>query len=576
MMMGAPPGAEAADDAPYLVVAVLEVQDFTPQGLKLFKSGTTVTLNHRWGRTYFTKQGKLDGLSYDAFALETNSGKPLHTVRRQFQELHDRIMKGTPPVDRVLEVARWALEHGLLDEFVKVMNKLAETEKTNTAVTAYLKVKEDLARPLSREDVAGVWKEHLLKEYKITQTDTHHFALIHNASSDALTEVKAQLDRLEKTFRSFYYWWAMRGINLPMPSERLVAILTEKGEEFKRLNKHLTASPVLADSFCARREGLSVFSSKRTDESYQTLERVAGPSWSQGFSRNEIIRDPKSSRGTPKGMAVTKSFAPRTYAVLLKALEEEWEATGITHEASRQLLYASGLLPRKVHVPEWVQFGMGSLFERPLQSPWGGAGAANPYWLPRFKEFYQDRKYNRLPGGAAPGIAGNLLGGGPSPIEALIKTVGDTGFRTSPEPTPPLPGEAADDTAHRAKELHTRKARAAAWALTYFLAQRELPGLRRYFQELGRMPRDIDLDDKVLLTCFARAFDSLNPDGSVNRTKLGGLASRWITFIKEQRLDAEAVHKQIRDHYTKAAKASTPLPGAGRPGVPGGGGGAQP
>ena len=57
------------------------------------------------------------------------------------------------------------------------------------------------------------------------------------------------------------------------------------------------------------------------------------------------------------------------------------------------MLFASKLLPRNVHAPEWVQFGMGSFFETPLQSPWASIGAANPYWLPRFKELRKNKKY---------------------------------------------------------------------------------------------------------------------------------------------------------------------------------------
>ena len=49
--------------------------------------------------------------------------------------------------------------------------------------------------------------------------------------------------------------------------------------------------------------------------------------------------------------------------------------------------------------------------------------------------------------------------------------------------------------------------RASAWALTYFLAQQKLTGLQAYFKELSKMPRDIDLDDKALIACFARAMN---------------------------------------------------------------------
>src|SRR5262249_55329923 len=220
-----------------------------------------------------------------------------------------------------------------------------------------------------------------------------------------------------------YYWWALRGVSLPMPAERQVAVVTEKNDDFRRLKKHLTAGSVVADSFFARREGLSVFAGKRTDDPYQTLEKVSRPEWDKGYVRSEIIKSAALGvkRGVPKGQAVDETVSARTYAILLKALEEEWEATSISHEASRQLVYSTGLLPRKVHVPEWAQFGVGSFFERPLQSPWGGPGAPNPYWLPRFKEYLKAKKY------------------GPTDYAALVSVVTDAGFRGQPEAVTPQP-----------------------------------------------------------------------------------------------------------------------------------------
>ncbi len=79
--------------------------------------------------------------------------------------------------------------------------------------------------------------------------------------------------------------------------------------------------------------------------------------------------------------------------LLLKALENEWDQTNTTHETSRQLLFASGLLPRNVNVPEWILFGMGSFFETPLQSPWASTCVPSPYWMPRFKDYVKAKKY---------------------------------------------------------------------------------------------------------------------------------------------------------------------------------------
>ena len=52
-------------------------------------------------------------------------------------------------------------------------------------------------------------------------------------------------------------------------------------------------------------------------------------------------------------------------------------------------------------------------------------------------------------------------------------------------------------------------------------------GLRNYFKELSKMPRDIELDGKVLLLCFARAFNCVKADRTIDMEALHVLANRW-------------------------------------------------
>jgi hypothetical protein len=520
--------------------------------MKTFKlGGRPVWFNHHLGETgdRALMQHRPRSGAYVIDVLENTAGRPIPSVGTRFKQMCDDTLKGKPSAEEVLVLAKYALEHGLLDKnkvtarlgFVDIMDKLAETEKSNTAVAAYLKVKADLARPLPTDEAFVTWKDKILSNYKITQDDKHHFALIHGIDlSEA--DVKIRLDRLETSFRSFFYWWAMRGISLPVPTERLIAVCTEKTDDFKKLRQQLTNSPVLADSFFARREIAAVFNVKRTDEPYTNLDNVAQPLWEKGFDRR-LILTAKAKQGYPRTLQGAQVHEQRMTALILKAMETEWEKTNSSHEASRQLMFATGLLPAKVQVPEWIQFGMGSLFEIPLQAPWGGAGAPNPYWQPRFLEY----KYEA------------------TPTETLLKVITDGYFRGK---KPLGPKATTAERQERAGEL--RKARAAAWALTFFLAKDNLDGLQRYFKELARMPRDVALDDKVLTDAFARAFDCVDASKKTDMAKLGQIAQRWIPYIKTQSIDGATIHKKIRDYYSRMLPKVAP-PGAGVPGAGGAG-----
>jgi hypothetical protein len=308
----------------------------------------------------------------------------------------------------------------------------------------------------------------------------------------------------------------------------------------------------VVDGFFARRESLAVMHSQRQDDPYKALSTFWENWKAKGFLRFELLQN-KNTSGVPKDgvpqnvrQAAQASSATGDYsalvniaeaqmlALMLKALEQEAELATVSHDASRQLLFASGLLPRNVAVPEWILFGMGSFFETPLQSPWPTIGAPSPYYLPRWRELK----------GKDPAQGGLEK----TAVDTLKKVVTDGYFRS-------LPSQSKTNNAeHLLYEASLRKARTASWALTYFLAQKHLDGLRRYFAELSKMPRDIELDDTVLLSCFARAFGCVDGNNKVDEGKLRALANDWYGFWQSVHFESEPVMKEIREKIAKKVK----------------------
>ena len=76
----------------------------------------------------------------------------------------------------------------------------------------------------------------------------------------------------------------------------------------------------------------------------------------------------------------------------------------VTHESTRQLLTATGLLPRNVVLPEWVQFGLPASFETPKYDLLSQAGAfwptfGEPNWvyLTYYKLWEKEKEAGRDP-----------------------------------------------------------------------------------------------------------------------------------------------------------------------------------
>ena len=64
--------------------------------------------------------------------------------------------------------------------------------------------------------------------------------------------------------------------------------------------------------------------------------------------------------------------------------------------------------------------------------------------------------------------------------------------------------------------MATSRSRAMAWSLTYYLANQRRANLLRYLQDLAAQPRDLELDDDLLLLTFGRAFDLVDPSKPVS------------------------------------------------------------
>jgi hypothetical protein len=419
---------------------------------------------------------------------------------------------------------------------------LALLDKNHAAVKAFQQIQSDMARPITKPDSSANLRKKLLESYKTAESE--HYTLLHNLEASKEAEVKSRLERLEENYRFFFYWFALRGKALAVPDERLVAVLTMRQDEFDRQHQIFDSVPLVADGFLARRDNLAIFSLERLDAGAVALNKSLASTW-QKFDLPVLLSKHKKF---PKDTKPEEGLEVQTLALLQKALEEESVIATVSHEGSRQLLAATGLLPRQVAVPQWFQFGMASFFESPKGSLLRGVGAPSATIL---AEFNYLGRYKSLD---------------PKKMDktrdlTLEKVVTDQFFR-----------EAQAPSKDREPLL---KARTLSWALTYFLAQKQLDGLVRYQKELAKLPRDLEFDKDALLLCFARAFDLLDSNNPkvVDRPKMANLANQWHDYIAIIPSECEKLLKELDTYQKEINKGGTNTmetrPGTG-PGKPSG------
>jgi hypothetical protein len=469
---------------------------------------------HKWGKTAI-----INDLPDMKVEYVQEGGAKLPPVAKRYEMIRKEKLKDGKKVDPLLELAEWALTHAMVEEFGSIMQEVGKLDSKHPSFLAFEAVQSGMKKRITNDEDAIVWKTKLGNN-KVKQSA--HYTLLYNSPDNEPEEVLTYIDRLEDNYKSFFYWFALKGKTLPIPEKRLVALLVNKPDEFYNYRQVFDNVPLVADGFHDRSENLAVFSSKRLDEVFELVTKVTNPLWQTGWSQESLLKG-GDKKGANSADEVVKN---QMLALLLKAMQEESALATVSHEGTRQLFVATGLVSRSVNVPEWIQFGEGSFFETPKGAFWPGVGAPSWTYLVKYKQWSKTKRLDR-------------------PEEALRKVITDRYFRD------------ARDTKDEAKKTPMLKARTMSWGLVYFLMNRRLDQLLDYYQELNKLPRNLELDDQTLELCFGRAFELTDsPDSNlVNPKKLEKLAAEWYSFLDYTPIESsEALNDAIKKYEQNKKK----------------------
>lgn len=463
-------------------------------------------IKHKWGRTAVYKTDEIHWFP----VLENKKSVPTVSARYTARRKDLIKEKESPSPEKLLEVAEYALTHGMMDKFHLEMAELVKVKPDHKVAALYKKYQSELKAAPKKPDMGTIWKDRLGGNFKITSSE--HYTALYDSQSNEPLEVRNRLKRLEENLQSFYYWFALRGKYLPPPDRKQIVVMADKVENFHNLHQAFDYQPLAADGFYSNRENLAVISIESLDEFYDALSKATREMWvNEGWNKETLLKGLWRNNEQPSAVATAQEIA-----LILKALQEESDLATVTHLGSRQLVAASGLIPYNVAAPEWVQVGLGAFFETPKGAYWPGTGA--PHWrhVVDFRVARDTKKLERSD-------------------EELRRVITDTYFRQAKESRDPLA---------------LRKAQTMAWALTYFLTQQnQLDGLYRFLDEIASLPRDLEYDGNVYLGCFARAFDladATTADG-VHVLRFRNFAREWFNFMN-------GVQLEVSDPYDVARK----------------------
>lgn len=406
-----------------------------------------------------------------------------------------------------------------------------------------------------------------------------HYAVISWDSQES--EVSRRSRQLNDNFIAFYLWHATRGVSLPVPPKPLVVVLGDQGQRMHQLRRGLDGLPMQTDAFFAPDHNLLVLSPEPLDSVGQTFLRQNQQIFAKGFNRNTLLTGqiPQIDSTGQKGSMPDDVARAMTLATVEKLLLEESEVAAVSREGTQQLLFASGVLPRHVRLPNWLTNGALNTFTRPRgpayttqgdeDKPFMTVALTTGYGVPNYvlQRYFRDFDTHKELGDSPAKLLENVLtdayflgiknGDDPDPIKRQPKKKKTT---TAGGPQPPgglggliggaLTGDDPDargggqqvttyteeeDPAvalRKKRERLTNKAQATAWALYYYLAWAKPDELKAYLAELDKLPRDLPIDGRTALATFVRVFDLAAADGTPDPTDMEKFANDWLGYVR--------------------------------------------
>ena len=522
---GGGPGAGGDASAPereQWFLAVLEVDSVT-----VHPSSKAYTITHKWGKISVSTP-KIEGLAKMDWIHKKLSDR-LDERRREYKDqplaYADYMLKrwNYPTEEKGIDVQKKFEEY--IDELDRTKAKLnaAEQDKVKALVATRDALKKSL--PDSTEELKQMQAlPGLVDGYKTLSKD--HYIMLYPPEKQGMAKAaEVKLKRLEKLYAGFYYWFAVHGQVLPQPQAKLVCVLADSNEKFASIHKVLDSVEFAADGFYSPFDNVAVLAPSRVDAAFEQLQTKAHDFETQnsqsGLELDKLLAGKALSKKAMEDLDANQIVYAQLLAMALKAAAEEGDFATVSHEGTQQLAAATGLLPRRVRVPSAVRFGLGSFFESPksngelnLASIWTGIGDANWVYAPLFQKISKAQKDD---GTGSLKLEDKNPDAKPVRLDKLSITriLTDQAF------------DRADKADKAEREGYRLVARAEAWALTHFLARDRLPNLLRFYAELSKMPRDMELTPEIIETAFGRAFDMLDANERLDQNALTALENKW-------------------------------------------------
>ena len=259
------------------------------------------------------------------------------------------------------EAAWWALDHGLTPEAEALLRESFAADPTHRPTARLVAALDRLAAPIADPDVDRL-RGRLGVATEVERGP--HVLLIHQHDQ---IEARARIDLIERVITTFYLGFAARGLDLPAPRSRLVAVWFARRSDYVAFLRASDAGAFLG----------TVGYYHPTEGAVLSYDYRSHPA--QAASRASLAAMRRAERDRPELARLALQVEHRRLAIDLGTA---------AHETIHQLVMASGLAPRHDAFPLWLHEGLAAQYEVVRDGRWAGPGRVNDARLPDWKAIH--------------------------------------------------------------------------------------------------------------------------------------------------------------------------------------------
>ncbi len=451
------------------------------EGSVTHHAGGTATHRHPRGSLHFSAR--------DIQVLKSPSAQTIYSRRlREVRKSND--------VDEVLELSKWCLQNGMLEQSKSLLSVAWKIDSTHEQLRKLAGLMRYINASVPIDPAVEEHARDFVGGRAMEVTRSKHFLLLHDAEQKedevtGKTRAEMRLNLLETVYESYFLTFAFRGVFLRPPNKRLEVVLFSRHGDFLQMERRLGGSLKQTAGFYLPDENISMFYDSGTSEHFKVLMELD----KQLVQAREIA---KKNRMAGAGDLIR--FA-KTIELLIDITRESEDVSTVSHEAIHHLTANTGVFPRDGAFVRWVHEGMASYFESAKLAKWSGVGVVDKTRI----------GYYRV-------LEGDPLRG------SLEFIVSDFGFVLESALGNQLP------------------AYGQAWALTHFLFDQRFDSLMKFYKEVGQLKKQEGEMTEEIWKARANTLLEIFDECFGDRTQL---ELEWRRYMRGLRTDTERLAEEM-------------------------------